>query len=251
MSTHDRPDPAGTPDHSPDLRHLPGRVALAWTLAGGVTAGGLLVASVTLSGNLSSGLAPTGTTLLFVLGALAGLFHGGVLGYLARDLDRPRGESLRSLIHGTGAALLAAPFAWLFTFGIAFTDAALAQGELSSILVVAFAWLAGGALCLWAAREGFIALRRAFLRWPERRYGSLITAGVLAILTLEFLTERPEIWGTDLQVRGLGAVILALGATLWIALPTVLAVLQGVHRLVGDSWFGPEASAKTEHLNRT
>ena len=98
---------------------------------------------------------------------------------------------------------------------------------------------------VWAIGSGpwgWRGARRAFARWPERRLGALILAGILAILAVGFVLEQPALWGTDVQVKGLGALILALGATVWIALPVVLAVLHGAHRLFGDRLF-PEADA--------
>jgi hypothetical protein len=250
MQTDPTPAEAGrTTRRSPD-EHIPGRVALAWTLAGGITAGGLLVASVTLFQSQSSGIAPTSTTILFALGAVAGLFHGSVLGYLARDLERTRVQALRSLALGVLALPLVAPLAWLSALLIALTSAFFSSGELLRIAGVVLAWIAGLTLCMWAAWEGVRALKRAFLRWPERREGALILAGILAILMLQFFIERPEIWFTDLQVKGLGAFILALGATIWIALPIVLVVLHSLHKLLGDRFFGAAASEPVEPAQR-
>ncbi|MGD2067310.1 MAG: hypothetical protein PVI57_01395 [Gemmatimonadota bacterium] len=251
MATRAPVDAPGAPHHASPTKHLPGRVALAWTLAGGVTAGGLLVASVTLLGGLDSGIAPTSTTILFVLGALAGYFHGGVLGFLARDLERPASRALWSLLLAGVLAGMVSPLVWVVSLRIGLTHAFVARGEILSVAGTVLAWAVGVTICAWAAWEGLQGLRRAFLRWPERRYGSVIIAGILAILLVTFLLERPRIWGTEIQVRGLGAVILALGATIWIALPTVLAALHGIHRLVGDAPFGVEASSTVDSINGT
>lgn len=249
MSTHGSRDASASKRQRDE--HTPGRVALSWTLAGGVTAGGLLVASVTLSGSQSSGIAPTSTTVLFILGGLAGLFHGGVLGYLARDLGHPPSRAVRSIALAVLSLPLTAPLAWLVALLIALTSAFLARGGVVPVMGVVAAWFLSLGLCLWAAWEGFRALKRAFLRWPERRAGTLIVVGILSILVLKFFLDRPEIWFTDLQVKGLGAVILALGATIWIALPVVLAALHLLHRFLGDRWFAGEHPSSMEPIQRT
>ncbi len=212
---------------------------LSWALAGGILAGGLLPFSVAVAGTASSGAAPASVTILFVLGALAGIVHGGILAYLARDVSLGRGAAFRSVLLAAGLVLvLALPF-WFVALHLALTGPFLARG-MPPAAGVALSWLVGVAVCGWAAVEGWHGLRTAFLRWPERRPGSLVLAATLAFLATRFLMERPAIWGTDIQLKGLGAVILALGATLWIALPVVLAALHGAHRLLGDRFFPSE-----------
>lgn len=243
---------------SDDLRLLahaaspggPGRVAVAWTLAGGVTAGGLLVAAVTLSGELSSSLASSTTTILFTLGALAGLVHGSLLGYLARPLDRPRSEALSALALSFLMLLPAVPLAWMASVFVALSAASIRSGDVGLLAGAVAGWTVAVVICAWGAVEGWRAFRRAFVRWPERRTGTLITVGVLAVLGLVFFLDRPVIWGTDLQVRGIGAVLLALGATIWIAFPIVLASLHLLHRLTDGRRLMSPASP-VEPMSRT
>lgn len=219
-----------------------GRVAATWCLGGGITAGGFLVAAVTFSGSLSSSIAASASTVLFVLGASAGFVHGAVLGYLGRDLTRTR----RQIVRGLGVAALlvlpAAPVAWLMAVLVAFTSASVASGQASLMAGAAVGWAVSVGVCAVAAWEGWHALSTAFSRWPERRTGTLITVAVLAVLTLTFFRERPAIWFTDVHVTGTGAVILALGATVWIAFPVVLGVLHTAHR-IHDRLRSPEASS--------
>lgn len=236
MSTS-RPADRANPTSYLWRKHIPGRVALAWALAGGVTAGGLLVVAMAISGPPRVGASPTAAITLFGLGMLAGVVHGGALGYLARDLSRPRSEALMSLALALAVLVLITPLAWLITLYIALSPTFLADGAVLRTAAVGLAWLAGMAICGWAAWEGWRGFGRAFVRWPERREGALILAGVLAILMLQFFMDRPLIWGTDLQVKRPGAVILAFGATIWIALPAVLVGLHLIHKLVGDRWF--------------
>jgi hypothetical protein len=217
-------------------KHAAARLVLSWSLTGGTLAGGLLLLSVALAASASSGSAPSTTAILFALGALAGLFHGGVLAYLARDTDRSRLQVLVSEALGAALLLVIVPFAWFAALHIALTPPFWARGAAPRIGVVV-SWTVCLSLWAWAAWEGWQAVCRAFLRWPERRVGSLILTGVLAVLVLRFLLEHPVIWGTDVQVKGPGALLLAIGATVWIALPIVLALLHAAHRILGDRLF--------------
>ncbi len=218
----------------------PGRVSVAWSLAGGVTAGGLLVTAVSLAGSLSASMASTVATILFVLGAAAGFVHGGLLGYLGRDLSRSRAHAFRGVAFGLLLLLPSAPVVWLFTILLALSVASLGSGRFELQLGAVAGWMVGLSLCAWAAWEGWLALKVVWARWPGRREGSLIMAGVLAILSLNFVTTRPEIWGTDIRVTGAGALILAFGATTWIALPVVLATLHLFHRVMGGRASGQD-----------
>ncbi|HSG49910.1 MAG TPA: hypothetical protein VLA43_18950, partial [Longimicrobiales bacterium] len=163
------------------------------------------MAAVTLSGHLSSSVAPSAATVLFVLGALAGFVHGGIFGYLGRDLDRPRHTALRGLAVGTALLLPTLPLAWLAAVLVAMTSASLASGQISFVLGSALGWVASATICTFGAVEGWRALQAAFERWPERRAGTLIISGVLAVLSLSFFMARPAIWFTEVRVTGVGA----------------------------------------------
>lgn len=221
-----------------------GRVALSWALAGGVLAGGFFLLSVALSATASSSSVPGATTVLFFLGGLAGLVHGGILGYLARDPARTRQHALGSVALAGGGLLVLGPLAWFVALHLALTVPFWSRGFFARG-GVSLSWLLGIGLCLWAALEGWSALRRAFARWPERRLGSVLLTVILAVLMVRFFSERPAIWGTDIQVKGMGALILALGATVWIAFPVVLALLHGGHKLLGDRFPAAEGASTT------
>lgn len=208
-----------------------GRLTLSWGLAGGILAGGLLLLTASTAGEVSP--APAATLVLFVLGALAGLVHGAALAYLARSPGRGRREAVGSVGWALLAFLPLAPLAWFVALHVALTPPFWTRG-LPAMGGVVLSWLVAAAVSGWAAWEGWTGLRRAFLRWPARRAGATLLSLVLAVLAVSFLRTQPTIWGTDLQVRGMGALILALGATVWIAFPVVLALLHGVHRLLGD-----------------
>ena len=185
---------------------------------------------------ISSSVAPGPVGVLVTLGGLAGLVHGGLLAYMARNLDRRRAETLTTLLLAAVVAVVLSPLAWFVALHLALTLPFLDRGVFA-VMGVGASWILGSAICLWAAWEGWTAFRRAFARWPERRVGSVILTAILAVLATLFVLERPALWGTDVQVKGVGAMILALGATVWIALPIVLAVLHGAHRILGDRFF--------------
>lgn len=211
----------------------PGRVLLAWTLAGGIVAGGFLVASVALAGGTSFG--SLSVTPLFVLGGLAGMVHGGALGYLGRYPHESRVDAMRSAAKGVLVALPAAVMCWGLALIIALSPSFARSRRWDLLAASSFAWVAGIAVSLWAAYEGWRRMRRVFARWPEHRAGTLILLAVLTLLLIRFYAEHPTIWGTDLRVTGVGAFVLALGATVWIALPVVVLALRVVHRGV-DHW---------------
>ena len=210
------------------------RIALAWATSGGVAAGGALVAAVTLSGGMSSGTAPSVSLILFLMGASAGLVHGSLFGYIARDLQRTPREALRGILAAVVLAIPSLVVAWIAALWISLSAAALRPAATFGTRVgVGIGWLIGLALFAWAAYEGVHALIRAFKRWPEYRVAAPVLSVIFAVLAVRFLSTRPEIWGTEIRVTGVGALVLALGATVWIALPVAIAVLYAVRKLLG------------------
>ncbi len=212
---------------------LPGLVALSWTMAGGVVAGGFLVASTAVSGGLPVSLALPTSMALCLGGGMAGFVHGGALGYLARRTELSRGTALESLGAGAVMALPGGVAAWAVAGSIALTGAWLTERTFLLFLSVALGWGLGVILCAWAAWAGWTAARRAFARWPEYREGTAILLAVFAVLAVAFLILHPRIWFTELRVSGLGALVLAAGATLWIALPVAVVILHVVHQGIG------------------
>ncbi len=210
------------------------RVVVSWTTTGGVAAGGLLI-GLTALGNPEEAqallpLAP----VLFLLGAAAGLVHGGALAYVGRPLSCQGRAAVTSILFSLIVVFPALVVAWVAAAWISLTSAVLSLGGASTILVTSLGWLAGVALCCWAAVEGWYAIERAFTRWPESRPGALLISGALAILALTFVTHRPPIGHTELRLTGFGAVVLALVATIWIATPVVIVLLHYLHK-----WFAP------------
>jgi hypothetical protein len=214
---------------------LAGRVALSWALAGGFVAGGLLlVLSTAIGGGSASGI-PVASTALFLIGAVAGFVHGGVLGLAGRPDSVGYGEAVRSIEFSALFAVPGLPVLWVTTLWTAMTPVAMTTGRFSVVVGAAVGWLFGLGALLWAAAEGRSALLHALRRWPEHRPGSVLVSLTFAILLVAFVVARPEIWWTDLEVSGFGAVLLAMGATFWIVIPLVVVLLHFLHQWWTDS----------------
>ncbi len=63
-----------------------------------------------------------------------------------------------------------------------------------------------------------------------------------ALFAVVFVRYHPEFWLTEFRVTGLGSLILALVATLWIALPVIVVVLHYLHRHFASVWDGTTSS---------
>jgi hypothetical protein len=205
---------------------LHGRVAVLSGMAGGVALGGVLVAYLTLNGRLSAHALFMNATGLFIIGAILGLLHGVVLGYLGR----PTAVTPRQVRGDMGrAALFAVPglaVAWLATIWVAMTLVAAYTGRIGALIAVSVGWVAAGIILAVAALHAFKALKNAYARWPERRAGTLLTAASFAALLLIFLANRPEIWGLRLRLTENGAVLLAAILAVWVAGPMVTLALR-------------------------
>lgn len=210
---------------------LPGRVAVTWATAGGVLLGGFLVAAMTLSGQLSgSGLFFTASGL-FVIGAVLGLLHGAMLGFLGRPPETTPREAAGALIRASLYTIPAVAVGWVATVWIAMTVVALYLGRALPLVGVAVAWGVGLAVVLAAGAYGWRALRSAYAGWAERRIGTAVVAMTFGALLLLFLADRPELWGLRFRVTEVGAVLLAALLSVWVAGPAVtlaLRLLRGI-----------------------
>jgi hypothetical protein len=212
---------------------LPGRVAVSFTMAGGLLLGGVLVAVETLAGRLSGhGIFMTASGL-FVVGALLGLVHGVTLGFLGRPHDQPRREAIWALGRATLYSIPAAAIAWLLTVWVALTMIARMTGQLGAQVLVGLAWIAAAAVVGWAVMSGLRAIRLAYQRWPDPVMGTALVAGSFGALLVAFLADRPELWLIRFRVTEVGAVLLAAFATIWIVGPAVTVALRLVRDLPG------------------
>jgi hypothetical protein len=212
---------------------LTGRVAVTWSMAGGILLGGVLVALMTLTGRLSGhGIFMTSTGL-FVIGALLGAAHGAALGLLGRPADVERHEALGSLGRAALYAVPGATVAWLLTVWIAMSAVASYLDRPGPLVLVGAAWLGGGLLVAAATTFGVRALGNAYGRWPERQLGTVVVAGAFAALLLVFLADRPSIWLLRLRVTDVGAILSAGMLAIWVVGPLVTLALRLVPQLPG------------------
>lgn len=212
---------------------LPGGVTVAFTMAGGVLLGGILVALMTLSGQLSGhGLFMTSTGL-FVVGAAIGAVHGVTLGFLGRESGVSRRAAAGTIGRALLYAVLGAALAWLITIWVSLTFMAALTGRMGPTILVTVAWLGAMAVLSWAAVSGLRALGNAYSRWPDRVMGSALVAASFAALLVSFLADRPEIWLARLRVTEVGAVLLASFLTIWVVGPVVTLSLRLVRELPG------------------
>jgi hypothetical protein len=219
-----------------------GRVVVSWTTAGGVAAGGLLLGLTALgSPEEAQELLPL-APVLFLLGAAAGLVHGGVLAYVGRPAAVPGRAALARIGISVPVAIIALLVAWVAAAWISLTSAVLTLHAWRTAVVTGLGWIAGTAVCCWAAVEGWHALERAFARWPESRPGTLLLSGALAILALALVVYRPPLGSSQLHLTGFGALLLAFVATLWIATPVVVVLLHFVHKWFAPVWDPPAQS---------
>ncbi len=208
-----------------------GKTAVSWAAAGGVLVGGFLVAAMTLTGQLSGHALLLTSAGLFVVGAVLGFVHGAVLGWLGRPAEESRRSALGGLALAVAYAIPALLVSWLIGGWIAMTSTALYAGKTLAIVGCGVAWLVGLGLVALAAENGWSALRQAYAGWSNARVATLIVAALFGGLLAVFLAEQPQIWGLELRVTPVGAVLLALAATLWLAGPMVTVSLGLLDRL--------------------
>jgi len=213
---------------------LCGRIALSWALAGGLTMQALLVIS-SLVGSPGAMSLPLTATLFFVMGAAGGFTHGVLVGMAGRASGVCLSEALRGVEAGVLWAIPTLVAGWVAALWMSMTSLALTLARPSVLLVVLAGWTVCILSCVWALREARAGIRYAMMRWPERRPGAPLVVLTFVVLVVAFVWLRPELWFTDLRVSGLGAVILAAGATFWIALPLEILVLHFLHQWRADS----------------
>ena len=217
------------------------RVVISWTVGGGIAFGGILVGALTVAGVLVPGFQLLAAPVLFLLGAFLGGVHGAILAVVGRPRDMARGGAVRKSLWAMLVALPALFPAWIVTAGISLSAALMKEWRTSWALLSLGGWILGLAVCAWAGREGWRALCRAYARWPESRAGSVLTAIILVVACVASVRTKPELWGTDLRLNGIGAVILALALTLWVGLPVVWVALRLVHEWLSAHAGGGEA----------
>ncbi|HSG08005.1 MAG TPA: hypothetical protein VLA36_06600, partial [Longimicrobiales bacterium] len=167
--------------------------------------------------------------------------HGGILAVVGRPRVLGRGDAVRKALCAAPVAVPTLFPAWIVTTGITLSAALMNEWHASWAILALGGWLLGLTVCGWAAVEGWHALRRAYARWPESRAGSVLTAIILVVACVASVRIRPEVWGTDLRLNGVGAVVLALAVTFWIGFPVVWVALRLAHEWLSPHVRGGEA----------
>jgi hypothetical protein len=129
------------------------RVTFAWAMAGGVLAGGLLVAVMTLAGRLNANGVLVTATGLFLLGAAAGLFAGAAAGWFGRPEGVTAAEAGRALVRALAWAVPGLAVAYLATGWMAATVLVLYAGAVVPMVFAAGAWVTGAVVVAWAVVE--------------------------------------------------------------------------------------------------
>jgi hypothetical protein len=205
---------------------LHGWVMVTCAMAGGLVLGGVVVGVMTTIGRMTGHALFLVSTSLFVIGAFLGLMHGSILGFFGRsDGVTPR-RARQDLGIATLYAIPGLAVAWLLTIWISMTVVARSVGRVGTHLGVLAGWVGGLAVIGVAAFLGYRALANAYARWPDRRIGTVLVMSTFGALVVLFLAEQPKLWGLHLQVTEVGAVLLAIGATLWIAGPIITLGLR-------------------------
>ncbi len=205
---------------------LPGRLVLASGMAGGIVLGGFLVALPAMINPLVVTAGADVTQFMFLAGTLLGLLHGSVLGVLGRSADMSRRRAAAAAIAGLIWAIPAVLVSFMITLWISISRWAIAVHQPFLIGGAALGWVAGAVVCGWCAREAWRAVSNAVQRWPERRWGAVLGITTFTVLLVALVIIRPEIWWTNARVSAAGAALLALGITIWAALPVEVVLLH-------------------------
>jgi len=141
-----------------------GRVVVAWTLAGGVFAGGFALGALVLGGVVEPGFHLLLAPVLFLGGALVGLGQGLGLALAGRAGGLAVRDALRRAGLGVAAALPLMTLAWVVTAGITVGSTLRDQFRVDRLVVSGGAAVFGLALCGWAALEAFAQIRALYRR---------------------------------------------------------------------------------------
>jgi hypothetical protein len=134
------------------------RVAVLWAVAGGILAGGFLVAAMTLAERLNGNALLLTAGGLYILGAVLGFANGAVLGFFGRPDDVKPGEAVRKLGFAALYAVPALALGFLVAGWIAMTVMAMYAGHTAALAAMAAGWLIGAVLVAWAVLEGWAAM---------------------------------------------------------------------------------------------
>lgn len=143
---------------------LPGAVFLSWMIAGGLLAGGFLVAYGTMTERISGRALLHTAGGLYIVGALIGGVLGGAIGMLGRpermEAKRAFSDQLVALIYSLPALFLA----FIVTGWIAMTVVAISLGEVLPLVGVSAAYLIAFIAVAVALRFGAFGVKKTVQR---------------------------------------------------------------------------------------
>ena len=224
--TNERTEPSAAPN-----RRFTAWMVVLWSTAGGMALGGFWVTLLVTSGRVSAISQMPVMGVFFVMGALLGLLHGALLGYFGRPTVTDHRRALQGLALGTAGSVPALAVAWIFTLWIGLTTSASSVEGPLVLVGIPVGWAGAVVVCLGAVQKGWLAVQNVLEHWSDARVAGSLLAGIFLLLAAVFLVVKPAIWWTDVRVSETGAVLLALGATVWIAGPLVVLTLKLVHTL--------------------
>ena len=143
---------------------LPGAVFLSWMIAGGILAGGFLVAYGTMTERMSGRAILYTTGGLYIAGAVIGGVLGGAVGMFGRPFRMAARRAFRDQLVALLYSLPALFIAFVITGWIAMTVVAISLNEVMPLVGVSIAYLVAFVAVGVAIRFGWFGARRAWER---------------------------------------------------------------------------------------
>lgn len=210
---------------------LPALVAISWSVAGGMLAGGATVAALILANRLSGHLLIAASAVFFIIGAALGLAHGTMLGVFGRPEGTSPRQAVASIVRGLIFLLPALLLGWLIAGWVAALPIVLIGHHILGGIITLGAWLVMAALIAVASAAGIRAARLLFRRWPDRILGSALVLAVMVALSVMFAIERPTVWFVNVQLSTFGSLLFVYALTFWFYGPLITAGLALLRRI--------------------
>ena len=189
-----------------------------------------MIGTLDMMGRGTPGLHLLLAPVLFLSGTLLGLGHAVVLGIASRCDGETRVDVLRRELCAVAVSLPLLGLGWLVASAITVGVAVDGDSRVGFLVVAVIGWVLGLTFCVWAAREGWGALRHAYRRCPRRSVGlvtSLASASVTSFVLAEFGSEIPGL-SRDLAWRR--AIPIGVLLTVWLWIPVVYILLNSLGR---------------------
>jgi hypothetical protein len=163
----DGPHPGGEPlpPLIPRSFGLPGAVMLSWMVAGGVLAGGFLLAYGTATERTGAHHLLYTAGGLYLVGSFIGAVLGGALGMFGRPVETAARKAFHDQLVALLYALPALFLAFVVTGWIAMTVVAVSLGRVLPLVGVSIAYLVGFIAVALAIRFGWFGALSAWTRF--------------------------------------------------------------------------------------